>query len=52
MADPGKVFYDIVVNLLDETWRSAYVEELGDKRGPAAVVAAAARTNERLGNPL
>lgn len=49
MADAGKVFYDIVVNLLDDDWREAYVEELGDKRGPAAVVFAAGRTNERLG---
>lgn len=49
MADPGRVFYEIARNLLDEQWRAVYVEELGDRRNAEARVFAASRTNERLG---
>lgn len=49
MADGGQTFHRIILDMLDDRWRAVFIEELGDKRGPTAVVVAACRTNERLG---
>lgn len=48
MADAGRVLHSIVINMLDDRWRAVFIEELGDKRGPTAMVFAAGRTNDRL----
>ena len=44
-----RTMYRIAARLLDDVWRTTFIEELGDRHGPTAFVFAAARTNDRLG---
>lgn len=49
MADAGKVLHIIIVSMLDARWRVVFIEEVGGKRGPTAMVFAAGHTNDWLG---
>lgn len=45
-----RTMYRIAARLLDDVWRTTFIEELGDAHGPTAFVFAAHRTDKRLGS--